>query len=137
MSGILRTSEGKKEFLAAYGEHGTLTSAAKATGLARRTIYDWRQADPEFEEEFETIRETLIEVLEQSLYRQALGGDVQAAMFMLKAMRPQIYRDRYEIRNVQATEVDTEGARERLMQKLTAIDVSKTIDVSKGDEKAK
>ena len=123
MSGVLPTSKFKQAFLVAYGEHETLVTAAKVTGLGRRTIYNWRRDDPEFDEAFGTIRETLIEVLERSVYQQALDGDIQAAMFMLKAMRPEVYRDRYEIRNVQATEIDTEGARERLIQKLTAIEV--------------
>jgi len=52
--------------------------------------------DPEFADQWDEAIENAVDVVESTIYQQAIGGNAIAAIFCLKAHRP-IYRDRLNI----------------------------------------
>src|SRR6185369_3235955 len=86
----------KKKFIAALTSHGTVYHAAQAAGISRQTAYRWHRDDPEFADQWEEAHENAVDVVESTIYQQAIGGNILAAIFYLKAHRP-IYRDRLNI----------------------------------------
>src|ERR1044072_893143 len=86
----------KKRFIAALTRHGTVYHAAQAAGVSRQTAYRWQREDPEFADQWDEARENAVDVVESTIYQQAVGGNTLAAIFYLKAHRP-IYRDRLNI----------------------------------------
>lgn len=86
----------KKRFIAALTTHGTVLHAAQAAGVSRQTAYRWRQEDFEFAEAWYDAHENAVDVVENVMYQQAVGGNTLAGIFYLKAHRPK-YRDRLSI----------------------------------------
>ena len=87
----------KRTFVDVLVRGQTPAGAAQAIGVDRRTAYRWRAIDPAFAEEWTDARETKIENVETVLYRQAMGGDITAIIFFLKAHRPETYNRRMRI----------------------------------------
>lgn len=86
----------KKKFIAALDAQGTVYHAAQAAGISRQTAYRWQREDPDFAEQWDEAHENAVDVVESTIYQQAIGGNTLAAIFYLKAHRP-IYRDRVSI----------------------------------------
>lgn len=101
-------------FLEKLAELGNVTRAMKAAKIARRTLYDWRQADQEFAVAWERALDESAGVLEDEANRRALHGVDRPVyqggkkvgtireysdtllIFLLKGLRPGKYRERYE-----------------------------------------
>jgi hypothetical protein len=86
----------KKKFIAALEAQGTVLHACKAAGISRQTAYRWHREDPDFAEQWDEAHENAVDVVESTIYQQAIGGNTLAGIFYLKAHRP-IYRDRLNI----------------------------------------
>ena len=86
----------KKRFIAALTAQGTVYHAAQAAGISRQTAYRWHREDPEFADAWDEAHENAVDVVESTMYQQAVGGNTLAGIFYLKAHR-QIYRDRVSI----------------------------------------
>jgi hypothetical protein len=86
----------KKRFIEGLTKQGAVYHAARAAGISRWTAYRWRQDDPEFASLWDEAIENAVDAVESVLYQKALGGDIVAVIFYLKAHRP-IYRDRLNI----------------------------------------
>jgi hypothetical protein len=98
-----RKPERKALYLKAVEEHLELVAAEKATGISRRTVYDWRKADPEFDAAIEEAQARAVEELVASAFERAMNHpdpktgkrpfDERTAalltMFIIKAHRPQ------------------------------------------------
>jgi len=91
-----RRDRQKKRFLAALTAQGTVFHAAQAAGIWRQTAYRWYREDPDFAEQWDEAHENAVDVVESTIYQQAVGGNTLAGFFYLKAHRP-IYRDRLNI----------------------------------------
>lgn len=65
---------GKKSFLAAYAETGSVTVSAKAADVDRRTHYDWLENDEEYAKAFEDAKAEAAEALETEARRRAVLG---------------------------------------------------------------
>ena len=92
----MTTAERKEhqvEFLKCYRERGTIVHAATDAGIGRQTVYDWAAKDEEFAEQLDDVKEELIAALERSMYERAVKGDTLAGIFLLKALRPNVYRE--------------------------------------------
>src|SRR6266496_195179 len=88
------------KFLASLAKSPSVALAARAARVSRRTVYNARDADPEFAEKWDNALNTALDSLEHSVFLRALKNDSQLAMFVLKAFRP-FYRDSSKL------EVDT------------------------------
>lgn len=91
------TADKKAAFLAALAETYTVTHAADAAGISRKTAYEWRKEDGDFAAAWDAAQERAVDALEQSVYQKAMAGDVTLSIFMLKGMRPVKYRDNARI----------------------------------------
>jgi hypothetical protein len=69
-----QTDERVELFLATLSQGGTVTAAAEKANIGRRTIYDWKESDPEFAAQFEDAYQRGIAVLEDEAVRRAYHG---------------------------------------------------------------
>lgn len=103
-------------FLDAFAETHLVTEAARRAGIHRDTAYAWRKSNPEFARSWADIEEASTEALEREALRRAVEGWVERPVFdkdgeqvgevrkfsdtllifMLKARRPDTYRERYQ-----------------------------------------
>lgn len=102
-----------RAMLAALNETGNIAQAARAAGCERRRHWDWLKI-PEYAERAAEAIENSIEAMEQEARRRAVEGIPEPVfyqgkavgavrrysdtllIFLLKAHRPEKYRDRYE-----------------------------------------
>lgn len=101
----------KKRFLATLTAEGTVLHAAQAAGVSRWTAYRWRHEDLAFAELWDEAIENAVDAVENVVYHRALGGDIIAAIFYLKAQRPK-FRDRLSI-NVEQVQSEIDEMIER------------------------
>lgn len=103
----------RQAFLAAYAQLGNITSAAKAAGIDRTSHYLWL-ADKAYKKAFTDSDEQATERMEQEAWRRAVVGTDKPIywkgvkvdtlkeysdvllIFLLKARRPDKYRERFE-----------------------------------------
>lgn len=106
----------KAVFLATLEDTHLVTAAAKACDVHRSTVYEWRAGDVEFAAAWAEVEERSTEEMEREAYRRAVDGWVERGiyedgkqvgevrkfsdvllMFMLKARRPNTYREHHKI----------------------------------------
>lgn len=108
-----RTSK-KAAFLAAYAECGNVTHAAKLAKCSRSQVYEWLRDDQGFSNSFDEAGEQAVELMEQEARRRAVNGTTRPIyqggvkvgaireysdtllIFLLKAARPEKYRERFD-----------------------------------------
>lgn len=88
------TPEKRAAFIEELRVRGTVYHAARAAGVGRRTTYAWRDKYPEFAQAWDDALEDSTEILEDSMFQRAIAGDTTAGIFLLKALRPEKYRDK-------------------------------------------
>lgn len=89
----------KERWLAAYQSHGTASAACEVVGINRSTAYEHRKRDAEFAKAWDALESETTKLLEETLYERALAGDTTAAIFMLKARRPAVYRESLNVKH--------------------------------------
>jgi hypothetical protein len=82
-----------KKFLAALPKTPSVTLAAKAAGVGRKTVYEHRDRDPEFAAAWDDALNQSLDALEHEVYERAKSGDTQLLMFILRTQRPAKWRD--------------------------------------------
>ena len=87
----------KQAFLAAYSETGNVREAARAAGIDRGTHYDWLRKDPEYVTAFAHAQEDAADTLEAVARNRAIQGSDLLTIFLLKGLRPERYRERYNV----------------------------------------
>lgn len=106
----------KASFLDAFERTATIDGAARAIGIARQTHYQWMAKDPDYAIAYARADEVATERLEQEARRRAMIGTEEPVfhrgkvcghvrkysdvllIFLLKARRPETYRERFEHR---------------------------------------
>jgi hypothetical protein len=107
-------SKKMKPFLEAFRQCGTISRAAKAVGINRDTVLNWRNQDSEFEKLFINADCDIADELEAHAIERAttgvrktvyfrgtrIGETIEKSdtllMFLLRARRPELYRDKCE-----------------------------------------
>jgi hypothetical protein len=80
-----KTARRKKLFLAAFERNACdVYAACRATDIGRRTVFNWRKADPEFEEAFIEINERDLDFTESQLKKNIKSGKEASIFFHLK-----------------------------------------------------
>ena len=63
---------------------GIVTTAAKATGINRRTHYEWLRTDPDYKKACEELAEVPLDFAESALHKQIKNGNAASTIFFLK-----------------------------------------------------
>jgi len=98
---------------------GVIRRACKVAKVGRSSHYEWMEDNPAYRAAFEAAKEDAADTLEAEVYRRAVKGVRKATgwykgvaggyvreysdlllMFQLKALRPEKYRERVEMRGV-------------------------------------
>lgn len=145
----LSDAEWKAAFLQTLEETASVTKACEVSGLPRRTAYNWRGADEQFAKDWDAAVERGTDALEDEAVRRAREGTLRPVfyegkvcghvrefsdtllIFMLKARRPEKYRERSEVKHTGGMTVnmrqqlanlpqDDLDAIERILAKATA-----------------
>ena len=93
----------KQRYLAAIARVGTLTAGCRDARCSRHTVYKWREHDAEFAIAEHDAREGFADRLEEEAVRRATnpeGGSDRMLEMLLKAVRPDKYRERLDIARV-------------------------------------
>jgi hypothetical protein len=111
-----QSAHAKRLFLEAFaGPHPTVSHAAKAAGIGRRTVYDWLERDAEFRQAFADAEQEAFDTLEREAVRRAAEGVEEPVyaggkkvgsirkysdtllIFLLKGARPSKFRERVDV----------------------------------------
>ena len=84
----------EKRFLTSLARYCNITQAAKDAGVGRRTVYDRRDASPDFAEKWDEALEEALDAVELAVYTESLKGDMQTARWFLSRRRPQVWGDK-------------------------------------------
>jgi hypothetical protein len=83
----------ERTFLRGYAKRGIVLDGTRAAKIDRGLVYDRRKADPEFAKAMDAAYEEAADTLEAA----ALASpEPVLKIFMLKGMRPEKYRERFE-----------------------------------------
>lgn len=101
-----------RTFVEHLADGGTVSKAASAASICRKTAYNWRESDKEFAEAWDDAIEAGTQEMEAEAIRRAVKGTKKPVfhqgqvcghvneysdtllIFMLKARRPKVYRER-------------------------------------------
>ena len=87
------------QFLNALSIGGSVARACRAVGMARANPYRWLESSEEFAEQFAVAKEYGVQRLEDWALSRAMDADNPSdrlTEFLLKAARPEVYRDRVD-----------------------------------------
>ena len=68
------TAAAKETFIKALAEFGSIAAAARACDRATRTVYEWKDRDPEFAEAWDEALQIAVGTLEKEAWRRAVEG---------------------------------------------------------------
>jgi hypothetical protein len=85
-------------FVEVFAATGNVRLAASAAGVSRDAPYKRAQADPEFAASWLRAREDAVDALESECRRRALNGSDALLTFLLRAERPEKYREQVAVR---------------------------------------
>lgn len=108
----------KPAFLDAFAQSGMVSEACRSVGIDRSTAYKTRQRDEAFALAWADVEERSTEELEREAKRRAVDGSDTLMIFLLKARRPEKYRENVKIEHAGSikqdlSSVDSEQLRER------------------------
>jgi len=111
----------REQFLAALRAGASVAAACRSIGLSRQQCYEYREQDADFAAEWDAAVEHGTDLLEDVALRRATAGtqrnvyfggrvvgqDVEhhdtLLIFLLKARRPEKYRERFDLSNSDGT----------------------------------
>lgn len=111
----LTVEERKDRFLEELAKRANVSAAAKKAGVGRSTVYDWYRADEDFAKRWDEAVDVAVDSLEKEAWRRARDGVLkpvyqkgekvgtvrefsdQLMITLLKAHRPDRYRDRQQL----------------------------------------
>lgn len=76
---------------------GNVTKAARLLGMSRVNVWRWCQSDPVFKQLFDEAIEAGTDNLEERAYRRAMTESDRMIELLLKARRPEKYREAYKV----------------------------------------
>jgi hypothetical protein len=144
---IDHTAPKKERFLQAYALVGVITAAAGEAGCNPRAHYNWMKEDPEYPARFAAAKEEAADRLDAEIVRRAVTGYEEPVfgtiyneagkplrkdvvghirrysdvllMFRAKALRPEMYRERFDY-NVKTEDVTDDGQRTQYLERCLA-----------------
>lgn len=111
---------GRRKFLEKISQGYSIRASCLYAGVPRKTITWYRKNDPEFRQDYEEAVEAGTEVLEDRARKRAMEQSDTLMIFLLKARRPDKYRENSHFFNVQASH-DFTGAADSLRAKAAGL----------------
>lgn len=114
MANSIRTPEKEAEFLAVLADTCNVSKACAHAGIGRVTVYEWRDADPDFAARWDQAKRIGADILEEEALRRAVEGVQEPVyyqgtlvdtvtkysdtllMFLAKGAKPEVYKDRVQ-----------------------------------------
>lgn len=116
-------------FLRELGKRANVSDAARMAKIGRSTVYQWREAEPEFAASWDEAVEQALGLLEAEAWRRAVDGVEEPIVgrvgkdedgivtyvrkysdslmqTLLKAHRPEKYRERQEVQHSGAVQIE-------------------------------
>jgi hypothetical protein len=84
-------------FLKGFAKSGTVTGGCERAGVVRTTVYRERQRNETFALAWADIEAGVTLHLESRAVELAIAGDVRMIEFLLKARRPDVYREHHQV----------------------------------------
>jgi hypothetical protein len=88
----------RAKFLELIGKGKSITGAARDASVSRYALYQWRKEIPQFGAAWDEALEAGLDALEDKARELAEEGSEKLLMFLLKAGRPEKYRENIEVR---------------------------------------
>ncbi len=88
----------QKRFLEVYRNCANIRMSCDEIGITRRQFYRWRDEDPDFKEQLQVLGEDATESLEKIAWERAQSTSDTLLIFLLKALRPEKYREIRDVR---------------------------------------
>lgn len=107
-------------FLRAFETTGTVVQACRAAGIDRRTAYRERQRNEEFALAWADIDEKVTETLERVALQRAIDGSDRLIEFLLRARRPETYRDNVRVEHSGRVQHDLQAMSDEQLDQLAA-----------------
>lgn len=93
-----QTKEDKRAtFLEALRNTCNVAHSARVAGISRKTAYEWKKAEPQFAAKVADAIQDGVSELERNAHERALSGSDLLTIFLLKAHRPEKYRDNRQV----------------------------------------
>ena len=93
----LRRPDWTERFIDVFAATGNVRLAATAAGVSRDAPYKKAQASSAFAGQWLQAREDAVDILEGEARRRALNSSDAILMFLLRAQRPDLYRDKVAV----------------------------------------
>ena len=82
-----------RKFLDTYAKTGSLAGADQAAKITLAIHYQMLETDPAYRKDFEAAQQQVADLLESEAFRRAFAGSDELLMFILRAWRPEQYRE--------------------------------------------
>jgi hypothetical protein len=115
-----REKHWRLRFLDALRAHGIVTKAALEANVERSTVYFERQRDPLFAQEWADALDRGVDMLEDVAKQRAYEGSDVLLIFLLKAHRPERYRETTRSIQVNVTPDDLQHMSDEELDALDA-----------------
>jgi hypothetical protein len=116
-----RRGDWTPRFLEVLRVSGNVRLAAASAGIERDTAYKRRRRDERFAAAWAGAQEDAVDGLEAEARRRAFAGSDALLMFLLRAHRPVIFRERVDLR------LDVRAKAERLATGLDGVSAEELI----------
>lgn len=93
----VRTPKVKTALIDSFRAGNAIATSCAMAGIGVQTYYDWRNADPAFARDCDEAIEYGTDVLEDVARARAVRQSDVLMIFLLKARRPEKYRERIDI----------------------------------------
>lgn len=108
------TKKKKQDFLDNLEIYGNVSLSCKKAKVSRMTIYNWKEQDPKFNNDYEISAKLGVEALEDEARRRAFEGTTKPVyqggkkvgsvkeysdtllIFLLNGAKPEVYKNRHE-----------------------------------------
>lgn len=88
----------KRTWIAYYSECGNLSMACNYAKIHPSTVHYWLAHDEDFVKDYDDATDMAVSILEHEARRRALAGSDRLLEFLLKSLKPEVYRERYEVK---------------------------------------
>jgi len=95
-----QATEWRASFLTVLAKSANVSQACKKAGISRQAAYRAYDSDLEFQAQWDSALEEACDFLEKEAWRRALKQSDTLLMFLLKAHRPQKYREVIQTQNL-------------------------------------